>query len=360
VKKSLDIVLLLLFFLELGGMFLPGLAHELLGCIFLLLVVLHNATNRSFYQHFHEGRNSPHRLVNKASICLFAASLIMLAVSGMALSRNLFSWVQLGEAWNWRSLHLLAAISALVLLFVHLLCHARRYIRGRGFFIASGAAFVLATVGIFGLPYLDRWFHQVEVEKEAIIHGEKAQVSGRVLTVYFSRVGNTDFPPRVDAVSGASIMKDKETLIGNAEMIAAMIHDAAGGDIYAIRTKEKYPADYGATTRVGRKELDENLAPALVGPLPELADYDVVFVVYPLWWHTLPMAVQGFLEHYDLHGKSIIPVVTHGGGGIGESIEKIKETTGAQLPAEILDIYSSDIPSARQDIAAYLKRMKLD
>ena len=135
-KKSLDIVLLLLFFLELGGMFLPGLAHELLGCIFLLLVVLHNATNRSFYQHFHEGRNSPHRLVNKASICLFAASLIMLAVSGMALSRNLFSWVQLGEAWNWRSLHLLAAISALVLLFVHLLCHARRYIRGRGFFIA--------------------------------------------------------------------------------------------------------------------------------------------------------------------------------------------------------------------------------
>ena len=359
-KKSLDIVLLLLFFLELGGMFLPGLVHELLGCIFLLLVVLHNATNRSFYQHFHEGKNSPRRLVNKASICLFAASLIVLVVSGMALSRNLFSWVQLGEAWNWRSLHLLAAISALVMLFVHLLCHARRYIRGRGFFIASGAAFVLATVGIFGLPYLDRWFHQVEVEKEAIIQGEKAQVSGRVLTVYFSRVGNTDFPPGVDAVSGASIMKDKETLIGNAEMIAAMIHDAAGGDIYAIRTMEKYPADYGATTRVGRKELDENLAPALVGPLPEMADYDVVFVVYPLWWHTLPMAVQGFLEHYDLHGKSIVPVVTHGGGGIGESIEKIKETTGAQLPGEILDIYSSDIPSARQDIAAYLKRMKLD
>lgn len=48
-KKSLDIVLLLLFFLELGGMFLPGLVHELLGCIFLLLVVLHNAANRSFY-----------------------------------------------------------------------------------------------------------------------------------------------------------------------------------------------------------------------------------------------------------------------------------------------------------------------
>ena len=345
-KKSLDIVLLLLFFLELGGMFLPSLAHELLGCIFLLLVVLHNATNRSFYQHFAEGKNSPQRLVSKASICLFAVSLIMLAVSGMALSRNLFSWVQLGDTWNWRSLHLLAAISALVLLFVHLLCHARRYIRGRGFFIASGVAFVLATVGIFGLPYLDRWYHQVKVDKEAIIQGEKAQVPGRVLTLYFSRVGNTDFPSGVDAVSGASIMKDKETIIGNAEMIATMIHDAVGGEMYDIRTVEKYPADYGATTRVGRKELDENLAPVLVNPLPELADYDVVFVVYPLWWHTLPMAVQGFLGHYDLHGKSIVPVVTHGGGGIGESIEKIKETTGAQLPAEVLDIYSSDIPSA--------------
>ncbi len=355
-KKTLDILLLLLFFVELGGMFLPSLAHELIGCGFLSLVVLHNVVNHHFYKNFFRGANTASRLLNKSSILLFAVSLLFLALSGMALSRNLFSWFQLGEAWNWRSVHLGAAICTLMILFSHLLCHAKRYIRGRGFIIAATATFVLAAAGIFGLPYLDRWYHQVHVEKEAIIHGEKVPISGRVLTVYFSRVGNTDFTSDVDAVSGASIMKDKETLIGNAEMIAYMVQDTAGGDIFAIRTEKKYPADYGETTQEGKRELDEQLAPKLIKPLPDASSYDVIFVVYPLWWNTLPMPVKGFLQNYDLTGKNIIPIVTHGGGGIGDSFEVIKETTGAHLPDNPLDIYSSDIPSARQDIANYLKK----
>lgn len=357
-KKSLDIALLLLFFLELGGMFLPGLAHELLGCGFLLLIILHNATNWPFYQHFFQGANTTKRLLNKVSIGLFAVSLLLLAISGMALSRHLFSWVQLGDL-NWRSVHLGAAISALVLLFIHLLFHARRYIRGRKFFVTAGTAFILAVVGIFGLPYLDRWYHQVHVNRSAIVQGEKAAIPGRVLTVYFSRVGNTDFPPDVDAVSGASVMKDKAALIGNAEMIAAMVQDAVGGDMYAITTVKKYPADYGATTREARQEFDEKRPPALVKPLPDLSNYDVIFVVYPLWWHTLPMAVEGFFQDYDLSSKTIVPIVTHGGGGIGDSIDVLRETTHAKIPEQPLDIYSSDIPSARQDIAAYLKKLQL-
>lgn len=359
IKKCLVILLLLLFFVELGGMFLPSLAHELIGCGFLGLIVLHNVCNRHFYKHFFRGTNTASRWLNKSSILLFAVSLLFLAISGMALSRDLFAGFQPGDAWNWRSVHLGAAICSLLLLFAHLLCHARRYLQGRGFIIAAGTTFVLATAGIFGLPYLDRWFHQVHMEKEAIVQGEKVPISGRVLTVYFSRVGNTDFPSDVDAVSGASIMKDKETLIGNAEMIAYMVQDTAGGDIFAIRTEKRYPADYVETTKEGRRELDEQLAPKLIEPLPDTSSYDVIFVVYPLWWSTLPMPVKGFLQKYDLTGKNIIPIVTHGGGGIGDSIEVVKETTGARLPDNILDIYSSDIPSARQDIAAYLKQLPI-
>lgn len=355
-KKWLNILLLLLFFVELGGMFLPSLAHELIGCSFLCLIVLHNVINRHFYKHFFRGANSASRLLNKSSILFFAVSLLFLALSGMALSRDLFAGFQLGEAWNWRSVHLGAAICSLLLLFAHLLCHARRYVHGRGFIIAAGTTFALTATGIFGLPYLDRWYHQVHVEKEAIVHGEKVPTGGRVLTVYFSRVPNTDFPPEVDAVSGASIMKDKETLIGNAEMIAYMVQDAVGGDIFAIRTEKKYPADYGETTQEGKRELDEQLAPNLIGPLPDASSYDTIFVIYPLWWSTLPMPVKGFLENYDLTEKTIIPIVTHGGGGVGDSIDVLRKTTGARFPSEHLDIYSSDIPSARQDIADYLKR----
>lgn len=353
-KKLLDIILLCLFFAELGGMFLPHPVHELLGCLFIALTVLHNIKNRYFYTYLSNGAYTPLRLANNISIILFAVSLVLLVLSGMALSRDLFPWFRLESTWNWRSIHLGAAIGALVLLFVHLLLHARRYIRGRFFFGLAGMAFILATAGIFGMPYLDRWYHQVYVEKEIVIAGDKVAIPGRVLTVYFSRVGNTNFPSDVDAVSGASVMKDGHEIIGNAEMIAYMVQDAAGGDIFAIQTEKKYPADYGETTNEGKRELESGKAPNLKGPLPQIENYDVIFLVYPLWWNTLPMPVEGFLKQYDLTGKTLIPIVTHGGGGIGESLKAIQEVTHVKTAESYLDIYSSDIPAARQKITDFL------
>ena len=357
-KKCIDILLLLIFFIELGGMFLPSMIHELLGLILILLVVLHNVTNRSFYENFFRGRNTAQRWGNKISILLFAVTLIFLTVSGMALSSDLFPNIRINDTWNWRSLHLGSAVAALILLFVHLLFHARRYIQGRKFILAAGAAFILAAAGIFGLPYLDRWFHQVNVDSENIIRGEKVQFRGRVLTVYFSRVGNTDFPPNVDAVSGASVMKDKETIIGNAEMIAKMAHDAVGGDIFAIKTGKTYPAGYVDTTKEGKKEITSGELPALRTPLPPAEDYDVIILVYPLWWSTIPMAVESFLANYDLSGKTIIPIVTHGSGGAGNSLDALHRATNATIVSDCLTVYSSDIPSSRQTIAGYLKKIR--
>lgn len=353
-KKILDILLLCLFFAELGGMFLPHPVHEVLGCLFIALVVLHNIKNRYFYTNFLAGTYSPLRWANSISMILFAVSLALLVLSGMVLSRDLFPWFRLESTWNWRSIHLGAAIGALVLLFIHLLLHARRYIRGKVFFGLAGLVFVLAAAGIFGMPYLDRWYHQVNVERTAVIAGDKVPMSGRVLTIYFSRVGNTNFPPDVDAVSGASVMKDGNEILGNAQMIAYMVQDAAGGDIFAIQTEKAYPADYGETTKEGKGELESGKAPSLKGPLPQMEHYDVIFLVYPLWWNTLPMPVEGFLKQCDLTGKTLIPIVTHGGGGVGESLKAIHKATKAKLPENSLDIYSSDIPAARQKITDYL------
>ena len=350
-KKLLDVTLLCLFFAELGGMFLPHPMHEVLGCLFIALVVLHNIKNRHFYAHFLAGTYSSPRLANNIIIILFAVSLALLTLSGMVLSQDLFSWFRFESTWNWRSLHLGAAIGALVLLFVHLLLHARRYIRGRVFFGLAGITFMLAAAGVFGMPYLDRWYHQVNVDRKAVIAGDKVPMSERVLTVYFSRVGNTNFPSDVDAVSGASIMKDGHEIIGNTEMIAYMVQDAAGGDIFALQS---YPADYGETTKEGKLELESGKAPNLKGPLPQMENYDVIFLVYPLWWNTLPMPVEGFLKQYDLTGKTLIPIVTHGGSGIGESLKALHKATQAKFPESYLDIYSSDIPAARQKITDYL------
>ena len=201
-KKFLDIAILILFFVGLSSNFTGAQVHEAAGIIFVVGVVMHNVLNRSYYKSFLRGKFSRRRIINHATIILFAAGVVVLAVTGAALAEFFPASTEI----NWRSLHLSAAICSLIALFVHLLIHASRHIHGKIFYATAMLAFVLAVGGIFGLPYVDRWFHKVEVNRAEILRGEQINFGGKVLIVYFSRVGNTNFPAQIDAVSGASLM----------------------------------------------------------------------------------------------------------------------------------------------------------
>lgn len=342
-KKFLDITLLILFFVELSSNFMSAQVHEALGIIFLLLIVVHNVFNKHFYKILVRGNLKFRRSFN---VIFFAASILVLTVSGLALA----DYIPSPEA-NWRAIHLGAAICATIALFTHLLSHASRHIKGKILYTASILAFILAVGAIFGLPYVDRWFHTVKVDKN-ILRGEKLAVEGKILIVYFSRVGNTDFPEGIDAVSGASLMIDDKKIIGNAQMIAEMVQSIVGGKIFAIRTEKTYPSNYSETTKVAKAEFADNELPKLKN-LPEVAAYDKIILIYPLWWSDLPKPVENFLRSSEFHGK-IYPIVTHGGGGLGNSIKTLKNSTRAEI-SEPLDIYSSDIPSSRKDILNWLE-----
>lgn len=383
VKKIIDIVLLILFLSGLASMFIPANIHEILGCLFILFVIIHNIANRNFYRSIPNGKLTKFRLINCICLMLFSLSLGALIFSGIALSNYLFADLNIPDIINWRALHLASAIITLFVLFVHLLIYANRYIKNKTFKVAAFIAFVIAVSSIFAMPYLDRWFHKVEVDSTQIVEGKKVNLPGKIMTIYFSRVGNTDFPSNVDAVSGASVMKDslvsssdslrltdssnevnrqsqsKAKIIGNAQMIAMMVNNAVGGDIFEIQTIDRYPASYSETVNLAKKEFNQNDFPTLQKPLSDLSNYDVIVLVYPLWWSTLPRAVEGFLNDCDLNGKTLIPIVTHGGGGVGDSIEVIKRSTNAKLVPNALDIYSSDIPAARSTIYNYLDSLRL-
>lgn len=336
-RRTLDLILLGIFFLELGSFFLPQILHEILGIGFLILVIIH------------------HRKNPRAGILeiLLGISTISLAISGLAL----MNLIDLGNL-NWRSIHLTSSIIALILVFIHCLQKARRYFRGKIFLYAAGIfGFILAAGGIFGLPYLDRWFHEVRIDREKIVAGSKIDLGKKIATIYFSRVGNTNFPPDVDAVSGASVMRDGEDLIGNSEMIAMMVQNCVGGSLQEIRTIEKYPEKYSDTTRIAQEEFRTKKFPQLESL--ELEECDIVILVYPLWWGSLPMAVESFISQNDLDEKTIVPIVTHGGSGAGESIEALRRVTRARI-LDPLDIYSSDIPSSREAISDYLNRIQIE
>lgn len=154
---------------------------------------------------------------------------------------------------------------------------------------------------------------------------ESQGAGSNILIAYFTRVGNTDFPDDVDAISSASLLKKDGVLVGNTQYIANLIHQNMGGDLFLIETSEKYPSDYDKTVDQGKRENDEEARPALASHVEKLDKYDVIFLGFPNWWYDMPMAVYSFLDEYDLSGKTIVPFCTSGGSGFSRSIDIIRE-----------------------------------
>lgn len=142
---------------------------------------------------------------------------------------------------------------------------------------------------------------------------------------------------------------------GNTREIATQIHERVGGDLFEIKTSKAYPADYHECTEVAKKEQAAKARPALSTKVADMASYDVVFVGYPIWWGTPPMAVFTFLEQYDLSGKTVIPFCTHGGSGLGRSAQEIAETCPKAKVLQALAVGGSGAKGAQNEVASWLR-----
>jgi flavodoxin len=135
----------------------------------------------------------------------------------------------------------------------------------------------------------------------------------RTLIAYYSRRGE-------NYVSGDIV----ELTVGNTEVAASMIRSLTGGVLLEIDTVTPYPLDYHETTDVARKELREQARPELKGLPTNIDEYDTIFLGFPNWWGTPPMAVFTFLESFEFSGKTILPFCTHEGSGMGHSERDIR------------------------------------
>lgn len=223
--------------------------------------------------------------------------------------------------------------------------------------IISGIILILAAslFVLFGVPYIRRHFVTNTANVQEVVSGEeKVNSDKRILTVYFTRVGNSNFKEDVDAVSSASLLTDGEQLYGNSQLLAMMVQDIVGGDIYAIETEKKYPSSYGDTTQDAREELTKEERPVLISEPIDPSQYDTIVLIFPLWWGTYPMPVASFLEQYDFSDKDILPIVTHGGSSFGQSLNDLKKNYTGNFK-EGLAIYDDEIKEAREQVLAWLK-----
>lgn len=116
----------------------------------------------------------------------------------------------------------------------------------------------------------------------------------------------------------------KNLSVGNTEVVANIIHDLTGADLFKIEPVKSYPKDYHETTQLAQIELNNNARPAIKNKLTNTEEYDIIYLGYPNWWGTMSMIVLTFLESINLTGKIIKPFCTHEGSGMGNSESNLK------------------------------------
>ena len=172
-----------------------------------------------------------------------------------------------------------------------------------------------------------------------------------VLIAYFTRAENVylDNPDEIDidATTSASVL-----LPGNSAIMANHIQSLVGGDLFSIVVEDLYPSDYESCLKRISEEQAENIHPVLKNHLTDIDDYDIIFLGYPNWGYSCPMAVYSFLEEYDFSGKTVIPFCTHGTGGLADTVSDITDS----LPEDCtvlkpIGVYRSDISDCYDVIA---------
>jgi flavodoxin len=172
-------------------------------------------------------------------------------------------------------------------------------------------------------------------------------MSKKILIAYFSRNGGN--------YVGGKIVNLK---VGNTEVAAKYIQELIGGETFQINPIKPYPVDYTETTEIAKQELKAKARPELKEKVSAMDSYDIIFLGYPNWWGTFPMAVFTFLESYDFSEKTIIPFCTHEGSGLGKSVADILQLCPKAKILDGLAIQGSAVGTSRNEVSEWLGKVK--
>lgn len=162
-----------------------------------------------------------------------------------------------------------------------------------------------------------------------------------------------------DTETGKKVLVVYFSATGTTKKLAEYAADAMDAELYEIVPRQPYTSadlDYGDKNSRSTKEMnDPNSRPKIDGSVENMADYDIVFIGYPIWWASIPMPIASFLEEYDFSGKTIIPFCSHGGGRFGQSLTAIAKLAPDAAMGEGLSIHYSGGSTLGADVEAWLK-----
>ena len=165
-----------------------------------------------------------------------------------------------------------------------------------------------------------------------------------VLVVFYSRKGENHMP------GGIQVLEK-----GHTAYASEYIRDALDADLFEIDTATPYAENYRECCMQAVQEMKSNARPALKAYLEDVSGYDTIFVCFPCWCGTAPMCVFTFLEHYDLTGKTIIPLCTNEGSGLANAPKHLQASCPGAKVLPGLAVLGHKVQESRVQIADWAK-----
>ena len=167
-----------------------------------------------------------------------------------------------------------------------------------------------------------------------------------ILIAFYSRAGENYFGGAYRRIS-----------VGNTEKAAKMLADLTGGELYKIEQTQPYSEDYQTCITEAKNDLQKKARPQVRNLLDHLNDYDEIYLGYPNYWGTMPMAVYTFLENYDFTGKTIHPFCTHEGSGLSHTVQDIQKAAPGAVVTKGLAIHGSNVDDAEKAIEKWVQEV---
>ena len=142
--------------------------------------------------------------------------------------------------------------------------------------------------------------------------------------------------------------------VGNTEVVCGIMKDLISADTFKIEMKDSYSPVYMTCIEEAKQDLRAKARPELVSMPDSIEEYDTIILAYPNYWGTMPMAVFTFLEAFDFTGKTILPLCTNEGSGMGISERDIKKTCPGADVKKGLSITGSEAANSKASVQKWL------
>lgn len=165
------------------------------------------------------------------------------------------------------------------------------------------------------------------------------------IVIYFSRAGQNYVNKEI-----------KELKVGNTEVTAHLLKEQTGSDIFELKPAKPYSDNYRECVKEAVADMKSNARPELVSYPENMEQYDTVYLAYPSYCGTMPMPVFTFLEKYDFTGKTIWPLCTNEGSGMGQSEDDIRKICPGAIVKNGLSVHGAEAADAGPAIKEWLTR----